>query len=176
MVSGKADSAAVRRFAVEASDDGAAQTEPRSVFPFKASRDWSHLALRKPASSRPVAGRYGGHCTRFAPATLDSYSGSLGTSPRPFNIKRPRGTLSRAGAPSAHLTGQVHQVGNAVSSAPVAGIRSRGERSSAFSYRPALLAPTRAISSLHEVSLSGGFCGVLVGVLNTVDRLAVVLG
>jgi hypothetical protein len=34
MVSGKADSVAVRRFAVEASDDGAAQTEPRSVFLF----------------------------------------------------------------------------------------------------------------------------------------------
>jgi hypothetical protein len=24
-------------------------------------RDWSHLALRKPATSRPVDGRYGGH-------------------------------------------------------------------------------------------------------------------
>jgi hypothetical protein len=34
MVSGKADSVPVRRFAVEASDDGAAQTEPRSVFLF----------------------------------------------------------------------------------------------------------------------------------------------
>ena len=38
MVSGKADSVAVRRFAVEASDDGAAQTEPRSVFLFILSR------------------------------------------------------------------------------------------------------------------------------------------
>src|SRR4051812_19595205 len=26
-----------------------------------AHRDWSHLALRKPATSRPVAGSYGGH-------------------------------------------------------------------------------------------------------------------
>jgi hypothetical protein len=29
-------------------------------------RDWSHLALRKPATSRPVDGRYGGH--RFSSA------------------------------------------------------------------------------------------------------------
>jgi hypothetical protein len=32
----------------------------------KAHRDWSHLALRKPATSRPVDGRYGGH--RFSSA------------------------------------------------------------------------------------------------------------
>ena len=31
-----------------------------------AHRDWSHLALRKPATSRPVDGRYGGH--RFSSA------------------------------------------------------------------------------------------------------------
>ena len=80
-------------------------------------------------------------------------------------IKRPRGTLSRAGAPSAHLTGRVHQVGNAVNSVPRAAICSRGERSTAFFIEPALLASTRAFSSLHELSLSGGFCGVLGGCL-----------
>jgi hypothetical protein len=34
-----------------------------------AHRDWSHLALRKPATSRPVDGRYGGH--RFSSAMHD---------------------------------------------------------------------------------------------------------
>ena len=100
----------------------------------------------------------------------DSCSGSLSEPLRGlFSNKRPRGTLSRAGASSAHLTGQVHQFGNAVSSAPIGGIRSRGERSSSYFIEPSL-----AISSLHEFPLSGGFWGVLVGVLSTV--LAVVLG
>src|SRR4051794_5928173 len=35
----------------------------------KAYRDWSHLALQKPATSRPVDGRYGGHrSSRKAPS------------------------------------------------------------------------------------------------------------
>src|SRR6476619_3348221 len=44
-------------------------------------RDWSHLALRKPATSRPVDGRYGGH--RFSSSMHGGRINYSDATPRP---------------------------------------------------------------------------------------------
>ena len=61
----------------------------------KAHRDWSHLALRKPATSRPVDGRYGSHrfSSKFRP-------GAFAIVP-PMQLKEGSLSLRRCG-PTSH--------------------------------------------------------------------------
>ena len=70
-----------------------------------AHRDWSHLALRKPATSRPVDGRYGGHrqqCyawqeNNYSDTTSRFRNNSHNSSPRIFapGLEGRNGQLSR---------------------------------------------------------------------------------